>query len=280
MGLPRLSRRGGPARSPRASAISRPMVITAGQRSPRRSQNRRRSGWIFRFPGFGCSVRRRRISSSPPSATPASASGADAARSAEAPPRPPPLRRPPPVERPDRDPRRVPSRRPTRAAPRRPAGPTGPEPLRPSLRTSPPAGPPAPTGRRTGSLSPATNHAKSARARAGRAPRRPAGAVPRGQPVQRTANVSAPRSATSPLTGHRLGGEPEAPHRPLSSATASFQILSEASSASVRHKLREPVFNIEATSGWRCIRRRIPATTWTAKGCGAHPFRGERHQAY
>ena len=39
------------------------MVIIAGQRSPRRSQNRSGSGWIFRFPKFGCSVRRRRISS-------------------------------------------------------------------------------------------------------------------------------------------------------------------------------------------------------------------------
>ena len=63
MGRPRLSKRGGTARRPPASAINRPMVIAAGQHSPRRQQNRSRSGWIFRLPRFGCSVRRRRVSS-------------------------------------------------------------------------------------------------------------------------------------------------------------------------------------------------------------------------
>ena len=61
---PRLSSRGGIARSPPASAISRPMVTTAGQRRPRSAQYRERSGWIFRLPKLGCASRSRRISAS------------------------------------------------------------------------------------------------------------------------------------------------------------------------------------------------------------------------
>ena len=105
---------------------------------------------------------------SPPSATPASASGADAERSAEA----PKSRRRRGVRKAEKSlrrrivppdsgsrrqfsrrrsiPRHAPPRRPARAVSGRPTGPTGAEPLHPSLRTSPSTGLPASSGRRTG----------------------------------------------------------------------------------------------------------------------------------
>ena len=104
LGLPRLSKRGGAGRSPPASAISRPMVITAGQRSP-----------AARRTGGGADG----SSASPGSGAPSEGGGSRPHRLRPLPlPRPvrtprdrpkpyrapPPARRPPPVERPDRDP--------------------------------------------------------------------------------------------------------------------------------------------------------------------------------
>ena len=105
---PRLSRRGGTARSPPASAISRPMVTTATQRNPRRSQNRSRSGRIFRFPKLGAPSEGDGSPPSPPPATPASGRPMRTPRDRPQPRRTPlPVRRPLPVERPDRDPGRL-----------------------------------------------------------------------------------------------------------------------------------------------------------------------------